>query len=701
MGKTQLDQLAVSCGLQTEFWDWQGNLAETPSETIIAALAGLGIEASSESAIEAALTKIDEQPWQQPLPACCVTKVGQTKSIVVHLPVATIGQLIIELENGSRRAIKPSRDQAPERLSDGQLIRQVDFELPDDLPPGYHRLLLEDAVGPVASSTLIVSPACLDRPASLGDDRIWGYAVQLYAARSQDSWGVGDLFDLAELARWAAEYYQADYLLINPLHAAEPNPPMEPSPYLPTSRQFINPLYIRPEAIPEATSAADELAELRQQAWGQTDRIERDPAWAAKRQALRLVFDTGLSLSRQADFDAYRQTVGSDLHQFATWTVLTNQHGPDWRTWPTELRQSDSAAVKKFAQQSEIEITFVEWQQWIAKEQLDQAQAAARQAGMRIGIITDLAVGSSPKGADAWMLADTYASGIEVGAPPDAYNQLGQTWGQHPWRPDRLAEQAYLPFRRVVRQALSHGGGLRLDHIIGLFRLWWVPTGSSADKGCYVRYDHEALVGIIVLEAARVGGFIVGEDLGTVEPWVRDYLTGRGILGSVVLWFEETDDDQPIPPDQWPVQAMASVTTHDLPPTAGFLNFDHVHLRHDLGLLTEPLETELATARHGQQWWLDYVKSHGYLIDHSGVDQTEATVLALHRALVNSASQVLNVALTDAIGDRRSQNQPGTIDEYPNWRMPLSDPEGRPLLLEEIFASPRPLRLAAVMNQGR
>ncbi|MCL2783746.1 MAG: 4-alpha-glucanotransferase, partial [Propionibacteriaceae bacterium] len=219
--------------------------------------------------------------------------------------------------------------------------------------------------------------------------------------------------------------------------------------------------------------------------------------------------------------------------------------------------------------------------------------------------------------------------------------------------------------------------------------------------GCYVRYDHEALVGIVALEAQRAGAFIVGEDLGTVEPWVRHYLAHRGILGTTVLWFECDDTGQALPPDQWRASCMASVTTHDLPPTAGFLALDHVKLRHDLGLLTEPLDVEMAAARTEQQFWLDYLDEHGYIhTDSDGVaiDPEEATVLGLHKALTDSPSQVRSVALVDAVGDRRTQNQPGTIDEYPNWRIPLSDASGHAITLEDVFASRRAMRMAAVMN---
>lgn len=481
---------------------------------------------------------------------------------------------------------------------------------------------------------------------------------------------------------------------------------MEPSPYLPSTRRFINPLYIRPEAIPEYASAAGadrtRLRALQRQATAlPRTGVQRDAAWALKRRALRIVFDAGMPPSRRMSLDAYRRGEGEALRDFAVWTVLCGQYGPDWRAWPPELRRPDSPATGAFAEANAPEIAFAEWQQWIAHGQLSEAQHIARETGMRVGVVTDLAVGTNPAGADTWMMADAYAGGVQVGAPPDAYNQLGQLWTQPPWRPDRLAELDFMPFRQVVRDALRHAGGVRIDHILGLFRLWWVPDGLPPDQGCYVRYDHEALVGILALEALRAGAFVVGEDLGTVEPWVRQYLARRGVLGTSVLWFEYDDQGQPLPPDRWRDCCLASVTTHDLPPTAGFLAFDHVRLRHALGLLTEPLDAELDNARDEQRWWLNYLDSHGLvqgLVDGVQVDPVEATVLALHRALVASPSQVLCAYLTDAVGDRRTQNQPGTVDEYPNWRVPLCGPDGEPVSLEDVYAAARPMRLAAVFN---
>ena len=287
-----------------------------------------------------------------------------------------------------------------------------------------------------------------------------------------------------------------------------------------------------------------------------------------------------------------------------------------------------------------------------------------------------------------------------MGAPPDAFNQNGQDWTQPPWRPDRLAEVAYRPFRELVSTVLRHSGGVRVDHIIGLFRLWWVPKGELPTLGTYVRYDHEALIGILALEAHRAEAIVVGEDLGVVEPWARAYLRERGILGTSILWFEFEHDagGAPLRPEWWREYCLASVTTHDLPPSAGYLASDHVQLRHALGLLTRPLSEELAADAAERHAWLDNLRSRGALTDGADVEET---VAALHRYRTWTPSKVLCVSLTDAVGDRRTQNQPGTIDEYPNWRVPLTGPDGAPMPLEAVFTSERAARLAAVVRGER
>jgi 4-alpha-glucanotransferase len=427
--------------------------------------------------------------------------------------------------------------------------------------------------------------------------------------------------------------------------------------------------------------------------------IDRNRSWTAKRKALKVIFAVPRTPGREASFAAYRRREDRGLTDYATWAALAETYGPNFSEWPDELQDPESPAVAGFAESHAHRIDFHCWLQWLMDEQLAAAHQAGLRAGMTLGVMHDLAVGVSRYGADAWGLRRTYADGITVGAPPDPYNQNGQDWTQPPWRPDRLAATAYAPFRQMVATILRHAGGIRVDHVIGLFRLWWIPDGARPTQGTYVRYDHEALVGILALEAHRAGALVVGEDLGTVEPWVRQYLRERGILGTSILWFEFDweGDSSPLAPERWREYCLASVTTHDLPPTAAYLAGDHVRLRDRLGVLTRSLAEEIAADQAERQAWLDNLSRRGLLPAYAS---EEETIHALHRYLTLTPSRLLCVALTDAVGDRLAQNQPGTLDEYPNWRVPLTGPDGSPMMLEDVLASGRVAALASVVASG-
>ncbi len=703
-----LAELAHAYDVATEYWDWRGNHVEVPAHTLVAVLGALGVDATTSQTQQEALQTRRDQAWTRMLPAYLVSRDGRETRVAVHVTHGQPVDVWIAFDDGSVLGhVSQAEDNTPPRQIGDRLVGQATFVLPAQLPLGYHRLYAYSD-GQQSSATLIVTPDWVGLPARLGARKLWGLTTQLYSVVSHQSWGVGDLADLADLAGWAGAEHDAAFVLVNPLHAAEPSAPMEPSPYLPTTRRFGNPLYLRVEQIPEyayldaATRARidaihADLAENEKQ-----DHIDRDRAWTAKRAALEIVHHAGLAPGRQLAFAAFCRREGDALTDFATWCALVDEHGVDFHDWPEELRHPNGDAVARFREEHEDQIDLHRWLQWILDEQLDLTQAAARRAGMALGIVHDLAVGVSPNGSDAWARQDDLARGITVGAPPDAYNQIGQDWSQPPWRPDRLADEAYAPFRELIANVLRHAGGLRVDHIIGLFRLWWIPAGGAPTDGTYVRYDHDALIGILALEAHRADAVVIGEDLGTVEPWVRDYLRERGLLGTSILWFEGDFDhpaadgsSPPLPAERWREYCLASVTTHDLPPTAGYLAGDHVRLRHRLGLLSRPLEDELATDRAEQSAWLDELRHRGVLAPDADIDQT---VLALHRYLAATPSRLRSLALTDAVGDRRTQNQPGTIDEYPNWRVPLTGPDSERVWLEDVYTSARAAALSETMR---
>jgi 4-alpha-glucanotransferase len=550
--------------------------------------------------------------------------------------------------------------------------------------------------------------------------RGWGFTVQLYSLRSHGSWGHGDFADLAALARWSGGL-GAGFVLINPLHAAEPTCPVSPSPYLPMSRRFVSPLYLRVEDIPEYSALPEAgrrrievLAAPLRAASATPDLIDRDRVWSAKREALEIIHATPLGAPRRERFERFLMAQGQPLTDWATWCALAEVHGGDQRAWPAALRDPHGAPVAQERRRLAGAVRFHAWLQWLADEQRAAAQAAARSAGMSIGVIGDLAVGAHPGGADAWALSDVLVPGMSVGAPPDEFNQRGQDWSQPPWHPGRLAAAGYAPLAGLIRAGFSRGGGLRADHVMGLFRLWWVPAGKPPDQGTYVRYRHEAMTGALTGEAAKAGALAIGEDLGTVEPWISDYLAARGVLGTSMLWFERDASGAPRPPAGWRAACLATVGTHDVPPAAAFFTGEQVTLRSRLGLLTRDLAAEQRAAQGSLARWRGALVAQGLLAPGGARGAGEFTAgeftageftageftageftVALYAYLARTPAALIGVSLADAVGDRRPQNMPGTTTEYPNWQVPLCDGDGRAVLLEQL---PRHPGVAAVVG---
>ncbi len=693
-------RLAAAHGVVPDYIGHDGRRHHASSATLVAVLAALGVDASSPERIELAIGHVETMPWRRVLPPIVVVRAGRRAHVPVHLAHGDPVTAWLELDEeagGGRRDLVQADVYVPPRMVDGREVGRATFTLPDDLPLGWHQLHVQ-LPDTAAHAPVVVTPDRLNLPEGLG--RAWGYMAQLYSVRSRASWGVGDLADLAEIAALAGSRSGADFVLVNPLAAAEPVTPMTPSPYLPTTRRFVNPLYIRVEDIRESgyLSAADRAlvewsAEPAQALNDDPGPIDRDVAWTAKRAALEVVFAQPRSTAREQAFDDFVAGQGEGLELFALWCALAERYGG--RDWPPEALDPSSEVVAQAREELAGRVRFHQWLQWVADEQLAAAQRAATDAGMRIGIMHDLAVGVHEAGADVWALGDVLSSGATVGAPPDMYNQQGQNWTQPPWRPDALARAAYRPYRDMIRTLLRHAGALRIDHVLGLFRLWWVPRGHPATEGAYVRYDHEALIGILALEAHRAGAIVIGEDLGTVEPWVHDYLTDRGILGTSVLWFEQQLGGGPTPPEHYRNLALATVTTHDLPPTAGYLANEHVALRARLGLLTRPVEEVRAEADRERELMLAALRERGLL----GEQPSEREIVeALHRWVLAGPAVLVGVSLADAVGERRAQNQPGTDREYPNWKVPLADSSGRVVLVEDLFDNARLTSLAAVMG---
>ena len=539
--------------------------------------------------------------------------------------------------------------------------------------------------------------------------RSWGFAVQLYSVRSRGSWGHGDLRDLADLATWSGTTLDADFVLVNPLHAAEPTVPISPSPYLAMTRRHLSPLYLRIEDVPEYgrlgagdRARVDALGAPLRAASRTAALIDRDAVWGAKLAALEIIRAAGLSPERQAELDAFLARDADAVREWATWCTIAEVHGPDWRTWPPALADPRSPQVAALRQGRADRVEFHAWLQWLTAEQAAAAQRAARQAGMSIGVIADLAVGAHPGGADAWAGQDVIVTGMSVGAPPDEFNQRGQDWTLPPWHPGWLAAQAGRPLAELIAATTRNAGGVRIDHVMGLARLWWIPAGMPPGQGTYVRYDHELIGDVLCGEAARARALAIGEDLGTVEPWLRDFLADRRVLGTSMLWFERRQDGTPRRPGEWRRDCLAMVGTHDMPPAATFLTGDQVTIRAELGLLTEPEADERAAARAELDGWLAMLAHEGLLgmpAGGAGVTPEEFTV-ALYGFLARTPAMLIGVSLAEAVGERRPQNLPGTVNEYPNWRIPLANGEGAPVLLEDLPAHEGVRAVAEAVSGG-
>jgi 4-alpha-glucanotransferase len=723
-GRTGLARLAEVHGIAPTYRDWRRRERLSSDRALVAILAALGVDAQDPAAAAAALAAAEEAPWRRVCPPT-VLLIGQAADEQVMLHVAEDADVVvgIQLEDGTPGPTPAPPGQASaERVVDGTTVQARPLALPAGLPLGYHDLHVT-VDGATTRSTLVVAPrtAGVLPPA---DGQHWGWMVQLYAMRSAASWGIGDLADLRELAVHSAAALGAAFVVCNPLHAATPVAPLEPSPYFPSSRRFTNPLYLRIEELPELAAAPadvrDRVAALAQQARAAntTDRIDRDEVWGFKRAALEQLHAVPAPPARAHGFTAFRAAHGRALEDFALFCALAEHHTEErgqgsasragaatWRSWPAEVRRPDGPGIDAARVRLAERIDFHAWLQFCCDAQLADAQAAATRAGMPIGLIHDLAVGVDPGGADGWALQDDLALGVTIGAPPDDFNQRGQDWALPPLRPDRLASTGYLPFRQIIGSVLRHAGGIRIDHVMGLFRLWWVPQDLSPADGAYVSYPARDLLAVLALEAHRAGAVVVGEDLGTVEPEVRRALRDADVVGSRVAYFERTAPDDPDPdrrlrPAEYDRDVLATVTTHDLPTAAGWWTDEDARVQAALGLLGEgvTLDGQLARKAAERADMESLLRAEGLL---GGDPSLEDRVLALHALLGRTPCRMVAAAPGDAVGDLRQPNMPGTIHEYPNWRLPLAVPAGdthRPLLREAWQAHPGVPRLVHAMR---
>jgi 4-alpha-glucanotransferase len=548
--------------------------------------------------------------------------------------------------------------------------------LPGELPLGYHRLVDKGGERP-----LVVAPNGCHLPEWLdAGGRARGWAAQLPGLRSRRSWGVGDLGDLGRLA---AGPDRSGFVLLSPLHAA---PATSDSPYYPSSRRFRDPIYVEVEAVPELRALSGDERErferLAEDGRGLTASrlVDRPAVWRCKDQALRICWEAlGRDPERLAAFERWR-TATPDLDQFAVFSSIERSRPGNWRAWPSGLRRPGSAELTAWRAAHAGEVGYHAYLQWLLDEQL---AAAARQAGgeRRLGIVNDLAVGFDPGGFDAWWAADQLAEGVSVGAPPDPLGPQGQDWGLPAFVPRKLAERGYEPFARTLRTGMAHAGGLRLDHVMGLFRLFWIPEGASPAQGTYVRYPADDLFGVLALESHRAGALVIGEDLGTVEAGVRDRMKDERVLSYRLLWFERERSGARRKAARYPRLALAAVTTHDLPTAAGFLSGDDLRHTAEIGVV-QPDQVAAQAERQERERRELYrlLEAEGVLAP--GERSVEEVVAAMYAFLASTPAMLVAVTLEDAVLARERPNVPGTTTERPNWIIPL------PVPLEDLWDLP-------------
>jgi 4-alpha-glucanotransferase len=548
-------------------------------------------------------------------------------------------------------------------LEDGTDAGEHD-RLPADLPLGIHELHPIDGT---TASWCIVSPGRCHLPADLWT---WGVTMQVPTTRSRGSWGMGDLADVRALSQWVADR-GGGALGLSPLHAPAPVAPILASPYSPSSRRWHSPLLLRVDELPGAADDP-EVRSLAARARGLLDLplVDRDRAWALQRTALEHLWGRR-GPSVDAELAQWRAEHGRALEGWARYCALADQHGSRWSQWPSELRHPDGSAVDRAARARHDRVAFHAWLQLLVAQQLEHA----RVPGVRL--IQDLAVGCDPDGADAWLHQDLLALDMSIGAPPDDFEPYGQRWGLPPWIPGRLRDAGYRPLAALLRAAMAAEGGVRIDHVMGLSRLFWVPPDGAPGEGAYVRFPGRELLEVLALESTRARAVVVGEDLGTVEPSFRDELARTAVLSTRVVWFED------VPPERYPRASLAMVTTHDLPTTVGaWTGADDLELA-ELGR-SSPVESNAELQRR-----LDD------LVELDRAAPAEDALVRVHEHLGAAASVLVLATMEDLAAVAHRPNVPGTTTERTNWSTPL------PLALDDLPEDPLAGRISGALVAGR
>jgi 4-alpha-glucanotransferase len=696
-------ELIAFCGIETEFNDAWGNPGTVSEQHQLQLLNALGFATDDDDMARLQLLQRQLDYWQVLLQPVAVLQEDEPQYLTLQVTLEQANEelaCLLVTENGEHfnfTVVPVDGELVQVMLLNEVEYHQYQHPLPRQLSLGYHQLLLGEGEAALRQQ-LIICPARCYQPAKFAGQKQWGIALQLYALRSERNWGIGDFTDLSDTIEYLASV-GADFVGLNPIHALYPAMPDSASPYSPSSRRWLNISYIDVTAMPGFADCARTqslvrapafVAQLAQQR--SNDYVDYPGVMRLKLPVMTSLYhwfaeqEQGKNTQLTAEFTQFKVEGGASLQHLALYDVLhaylyqQDSANWGWPTWPQQYQDPQSEAVQQFAKQHQAEVELHCYLQFIAQKQLAQAQQLAKDAGMLLGLYRDLAVGVSEASTEIWANPKLYCRDASVGAPPDPLGPAGQNWGLPPMHPYQLYKQAYQPFIELLRANMQHAGAMRIDHVMALLRLWWVPkTAENAGGGAYVYYPIMDLLGILALESQRNKAVIIGEDLGTVPEGIRELLQQYGVYSYRVFFFETAADGGYISPAHYPRQAMATLTTHDLPTLIGFWHCDDLRLGKELGLYKDDgqLHALFAQRHANKQHILDSLHGHHVLpqeyersVQHLAMDKT--LNYAMQRHLATTSSQLLCLQLEDALQMSQPVNIPGTSTEYPNWRRKLS-----------------------------
>ncbi|TCI01847.1 4-alpha-glucanotransferase [Corallincola luteus] len=728
MNQELIEKLSLLRGVESNYVDAWGNPATVDASSKAALLSAMGYATEDDAKLEQQYQANLASVWQNMLPKVLVVRKSESYPLELHLPIDDLKVPVnwtLELEDGEK--LKGTFTPLDGQLVGSETIEGVEYKalkvfLKLDAPIGYHTLVLRNAKRKkLADTRFIIAPQASYIPNEIASGKkVWGPSVQMYCLRSQRNWGIGDFTDLTYLVENVAKG-GGDFVGLNPIHALYPNNPESASPYSPSSRRWLNVVYIDVEATPEYNASSEaqalvnsndfqwRLGELRGKDW-----VDYTGVTQLKLKALRLVFNTfketvlGSGNEREQAFQAFVAEGGENLREQALYDALQEYFYADginawgWPSWPAEFNEYHKPAVAKWAKANPDELNFYLYLQFLADEQLAAVDEKAKGLGMAMGLYRDLAVGVSEGSTEIWANRDLYIAGAAVGAPPDVLGPLGQNWGLPPMDPGKLIEQQYQPMIDLFRSNMRSCGALRIDHVMALLRLWMIPAGKDAKGGAYVYYNIQDLLGILALESHRNHCAIIGEDLGTVPDGISETLQENGVHSYRVFFFEQAEDGGFISPNHYPVQAMATLTTHDMPTLIGFWHCDDLKLGKELGLYPDDnvLQTLYNDRHESKQKILDSLKGHQSLPDYisndvNWVGMTRDLNYGMQVHMAKGSSSLLSLQLEDWLEMDKPVNVPGTSTEYPNWRRKLSKD------LDKLFAEHDVQELMSKLSDAR